>query len=587
MKNPFAMPGAYSTRAKVEAVTRLVEIVKTTTIPVMLLPLPFVFTVWGDAPKSWLLTWLGVAIAVQVVSLVITHRYSARMRRFGAPDLAQASRWGFHIALVFGAQGIVWGSATLLILVVDSTSHQILLLVMALAYPFATLFGTSFWPSVQYFLMLPMGGLAILALILKGDNGSLGLAAIFFVALLIVHSMARQAYTSTMSGIQLQFDKDELVEQLRAQTNIAEQASAAKSKFLAAASHDLRQPLHALGLFTAALRERVTGIETKPLMGSIEQSVSALSGLLDALLDLSRLDAGIVQAHVRHVDLAPLLRTLSVEYEPQALAKRLNWYCRGSDVVAQTDPVLLETVLRNLLGNALRYTQNGSVGIECTREGDTVRIEVADTGAGIAPEHHREIFREFFQLHNPERDRTKGLGLGLAIVERLSLILGHRIELRSAPGQGTAFTLFLTAGDPDQAAAQIEPETGIEAERPGSTTVLVIEDEAAVRNAMIALLQNWGYQVLGAASLDEAIAMLEQAPDAIVADYRLGNDQTGIVAIEDIRRRYGRAIPALIVTGDTAVRQLGEMAGADAAFLHKPVAPAKLRAFLRSAVAGA
>jgi two-component system, sensor histidine kinase len=498
----------------------------------------------------------------------------------------RATRWGQHIALVFGAQGVVWGSATLLILVVDSTSHQILLLVMALAYPFATLFGTSFWPSVQYFLMLPMCALAMLALILKGDNGSLGLAAIFAVALLILHNMARQAYTSTMSGIQLQFDKDELVEQLRTQTQIAEQASVAKSKFLAAASHDLRQPLHALGLFVGALGERVTGELTRPLMGSIEQSVAALGGLLDALLDLSRLDAGIVEARVRHVDLGPLLEKLSAEYEPQSRARRLSWYCRGSDVVAQTDPVLFETILRNLVGNALRYTQQGSVGITCAAEGDTVRIEVADTGVGIAPEYHREIFHEFFQLHNPERDRTKGLGLGLAIVERLNLLLGHRIELRSAPGEGTVFTLFLAAGNPEEAAAQIEPETQFEAQRPGSITVLVIEDEAAVRNAMIALLDSWGYRVLAAASLDAALETLQQPPHAIVADYRLEHQRTGIEAIHEIRRRFGHDIPALIVTGDTAARQLGEITQEKVVLLNKPVAPAKLRAFLRSAVTG-
>ena len=374
---------------------------------------------------------------------------------------------------------------------------------------------------------------------------------------------------------------------MRAQTQLAEQASSAKSKFLAAASHDLRQPLHALGLFAAALRERVTSAEALPLLGNIDQSVTALGGLLDALLDLSKLDAGLVKARTRDVNLAPLLATLTREYEPQAQAKALTWYCRESETVVQTDPVLLETMLRNLIGNALRYSEKGGVRIDCTQDGEVARIDVSDTGVGIAPEHHRDIFREFFQLHNPERDRTKGLGLGLAIVERLNLILGHRLELRSAPGEGTTFTLHLPLGDRAKAQEAADPEFEDWAAHLASITVLIIDDDASVLNGMRALLESWGYRVVTAVSLDEALGMLDEAPNVIIADYRLQNEQTGTAAIHEIRRRFGAAIPALIITGDTAAQRLDEIAKEDIAFLHKPTPPGKLRAFLRSAVTGA
>ena len=396
-------------------------------------------------------------------------------------------------------------------------------------------------PATQYFFSIPAIGLAILALIIVGDTASLGLAVALMAYLVALHFMVRQAYKTTMDGIQLQFENHDLVEELRAQSEVVEHANLAKSKFLAAASHDLRQPLHALGLFSAALRERVSHADTGAILGNIDRSVAALGELLDALLDLSKLDAGVVKAQVRDVSLSSLLDRLVEEYAPQAHVQGLDWHCRGSDAIVQTDPVLLETILRNLISNALRYTVTGSVGIDCRRDGDEVRIEVADTGTGIAPENHRNIFREFFQIHNPDRDRTKGLGLGLAIVERLVLMVGHRYELRSSPGEDTTFTLVLHAGDSRKVQEAIEPALETWAGHPARITVLVIDDEVVVREATIDLLEGWGYRVVGAASLEEALGVIEHAPDAIVADYRL----------------------------------------------HKPAPPGKLRAFLRSATRGA
>jgi signal transduction histidine kinase len=587
LRSYFSLPGRYPERITVEALTRFNLIIKSSLLFLAALPVPIVAVFWGTIPMPVLLGWWAMALLLPCGQYLLVRQYSARLERHGPPDLAWATRWARRVSAFSAIDGFVWGGACMLILVTNSLSQQLLVLVMTIGNAAGSIFATSYWPPTQYYFSIPAIGLPALALILMGDPGSLGLAAALIVYLLILHSMVRQAYSSTMDSIQLQFENQGLVESLRAQKELAEQANAAKSKFLAAASHDLRQPLHALGLFVAALRERVASAETRPLLGNIDRSVAALGGLLDALLDLSRLDAGIVEPQERDVDLAPLLAQLAGEYEPQARAKELAWYCCGSEVVVRTDPVLLETILRNLIGNALRYTAKGRVGIECRGEGDAVRIEVSDTGVGIAPEHHRDIFREFFQLSNPERDRTKGLGLGLAIVDRLNLILGHRIELRSSPGEGTTFALMLAAGDPakvrDEAEAAVESPAG---ERM-PITVLVIDDEAAVREALRVLLQDWGYRVVAAASLDEALAAMKHAPHAIVADYRLQKDQTGIAVAREIRRRFGNDIPTLIVTGDTAAGPLGEIVESDFALLHKPVPPGKLRAFLRSAERGA
>jgi PAS domain S-box-containing protein len=257
-------------------------------------------------------------------------------------------------------------------------------------------------------------------------------------------------------------------EGLRAAKAEAERANLAKSKFLAAASHDLRQPVQSLVLFMSLLKERLDGSTGEPpaavldsmqqalggrarqtgavkALGSMEQALDGLRMLLDSLLDVSRLDAGLVVAHPAVVPLGPLLERLAAEYRPRVAAKGLRLRMVGTDAAVRTDPALLERILRNLLENSLRYTERGGILVGCRRHGDRLRLEVVDTGVGIAPEKIDEIFEEFYQGHNPERDRTKGLGLGLAVVRRLGRLLGHEIEVRSAPGRGSAFAIVRCA----------------------------------------------------------------------------------------------------------------------------------------------
>jgi two-component system, sensor histidine kinase len=367
---------------------------------------------------------------------------------------------------------------------------------------------------------------------------------------------------------------------LQDEKNRAEQANIAKSRFLAAASHDLRQPLHALGLFVAALNERVRNAEARLLVRNINRSVEALEGLFNALLDISKLDAGVVQPVIRHVSLDALLLRLGTEYLPQARAKGLLFEYRRSGLVVQTDSLLLETILRNLISNAIRYTETGSVFIICEGHNETATLAVVDTGPGIAPEHQTEIFREFYQLHNPERDRTKGLGLGLAIVDRLAKLLNHPLELRSVPGRGSTFRLSLPVGE--AGAIQIdEPVSENLGRHAVPLNVLLIDDEATVCEAMAILLDGWSYGVTTAGSLEEALALLRNPPDVIIADYRLREERTGAEAIRALQQHFRRDIPALIVTGDTDPERIAQAKQSGFAFLHKPVSPAKLRAFLR------
>ena len=361
----------------------------------------------------------------------------------------------------------------------------------------------------------------------------------------------------------------------------AERANLAKSKFLAAASHDLRQPLHALGLFASALNDRIKSPEERMLVENINQSVRSLEELFNALLDISRLDAGIIQPKFKHFWIKELMDRLFAEFKAQALRKGLKIRFEGEDVVIYSDLTLLETMLRNLIGNAIRYTQRGEVKVLWSIDGYQVCIEVHDTGMGIPDKDKEHIFHEFLQLGNPERDRTKGLGLGLAIVRRLSRLLKCTISLQSTVGSGSVFQLNLPLGD----ASLIEDGSSLvmqQLENESAMLVLVIDDESSIRVAMTALLKTWGHDVVAVCSLSEALQATKRAPDAIIADYRLINEQTGIEAIQGVQQFWGRKIPSLIVTGDTVPELLQEAQSSGYAFMHKPVNSAKLRAFLRS-----
>ena len=370
---------------------------------------------------------------------------------------------------------------------------------------------------------------------------------------------------------------------LRASKAEADRANVAKSKFLAAASHDLRQPVQAMMLFQSALEERLDGHPAFPLLKSLGEAMGGLRMLLDSLLDVSRLDAGLIVPTPVDMPVGPLLERLGAEYQPQAAAKELRLRVVPSGATIRSDPALLERILRNLIENALRYTERGGVLIGCRRQGGNLHIDVIDTGIGIQPDKHEEIFEEFFQVGNPERDRSKGLGLGLAVVRRLARLLGYRIELRSLPGRGSMFRVEVPvvaqpssgSGKPNDVHPVVNghPVTG------HPSLILVIDDEPLVRTGLQAMLESWGYRVLTAGSIQDAVLLVESGkwPDAILADYRLRGGETGLDAIKAVRERLDVPVPATVITGDTAPERLVEVQTGGHALLHKPVAADELR----------
>jgi len=373
--------------------------------------------------------------------------------------------------------------------------------------------------------------------------------------------------------------------ELREKKEEAETATLAKSRFLAAASHDLRQPTHALGMFVARLAQLPHDAETGHLIANLDASVQAMQDLLGALLDISRLDAQAVQVQLRPFALAGLFEQLRVGLASTALERGLRLRFRPTDVWLMSDPALLHRILLNLVVNALHYTFEGSVLVVCrvASDGKLARIEVWDSGIGIAPEHHQSIFKEFYQVGNTERDRGKGLGLGLNIVERTANLLGHRLQLRSRPGLGTRFSIEVPLAPPGAASDIPSPLEGKTFDDLAGRVVLVIEDDALAREGLVSLLESWGAVVGVAEGLSTALWHLKQgfAPDVIVSDYRLRDGENGIEVIRQLRAAAGQSIPACLMSGDTDPKLMQAAREAGLSLLHKPVRPAKLRSLIR------
>ncbi|WP_236783759.1 ATP-binding protein [Azospirillum humicireducens] len=356
----------------------------------------------------------------------------------------------------------------------------------------------------------------------------------------------------------------------------ADLANVAKSKFLAAASHDLRQPVQSLMLLMEVLSGRVTDGMTRNVLGTMERALGALKMLLDGLLDVSRLEAGAVVPEVEAFALSEVMERVAANSRSVAVQKGLILHIVPSRAHVRSDPMLLGRILQNFVENALRYTDRGRILIGCRRRGGNLRIEVWDTGIGIPADRQDDIFQEFVQVGNASRNRDQGLGLGLAVVRRLSVMLGHPVTVRSIPGRGSVFSVEVPLAAPPPAKVLNPAFTP----RPAfSTTVLVIEDDGIVREGLRAMLAEWGYTVLAAESCAEALDLAHRGPtpDLIVADYRLRDGRTGTEAIREVRLALGRILPGILVTGDTAPARAQEAEAGNFRVMHKPVIAADLR----------
>jgi signal transduction histidine kinase/ActR/RegA family two-component response regulator len=541
---------------------------------------------WEAFPHAFLLSWLAAYYGLLLVRARLAAAFLAR-----DPGGEALRRWSAASAAALGATGIAWGALGAAAIAVAPETPLYALWIVFLVGLFAVLqtHSSSAHPaSFHAFVVAGMTPIVAASIALPSPHYWVRLLAeAGFLALTIRVGRAGNRYVAESIG--MRFENLELLREATAQKDALarqkdelDRANAAKTRFLAAASHDLRQPMQALALLVEGLRERTADPSTRRIVESISSSVAALSALLNEILDISRFDAGTVRPVRRAFPLSRVLERLRADSSQAAAQRGLSLRIRPCEAVVDTDEVILYRILANFVDNALRYTTRGGVLVGCRRRVEGVSIQVWDTGCGVPADQLDAIFLEFHQVGNPHRDREQGLGLGLAIVERAARVLGHRLDVRSRPGRGSMFSITVPHGD----AARVEAPEGAAREPLEGCAVLVVEDDRQIRDAMTLLLEQWKCRVATAASeaeVDGALARLGVAPDMVIADYRLPEGRTGLHAIAQVRARHPR-VAAAITTGDVSAAALLEMQAANLPILHKPLRPARLRALLGAAL---
>ncbi|MBD9491982.1 hybrid sensor histidine kinase/response regulator [Ensifer sp. ENS11] len=549
-----------------------------------------VYVLRNAVSASWLVGWVGALYLLIVLRVLASRRFFSRPR-----DSRSIMRWAWLAAAFTWASGLLWGTLGWVGFLPDAPivlSFTVIVLTGLVCGTVPSL--SAFPPALIGSILVTVLPIAVRCILTDSDISG---AFLFLLASLVAINFyyCRITYRMLRETVSLRLENESLVGHLQEERDRAQAADRAKTRFLAAASHDLRQPIHALSLLVSTLailgqRGNVASADARDLATRAKSAVSNLGGLLNALLDISRLDAGIVTIANETVSLRDLFRDLRDEFAAEANQRGLDWRIVNSDLLIDSDPMMLRRILNNLLSNAFRYTNAGGVLLGCRRRGNSVEIQVLDSGSGIPADQQAMVFEEFMQLQNPARDRTQGLGLGLAIVRRTAELLQHPLRLVSVPGRGSMFSITVprarSVGSPLQP-GRPSPAAGITA------GIILVEDEKEVADAMVRLLTLEGHRIYAGRSAEEVLRVHSEAlvagsapVDLIVADYRLEHGATGLDAIQTLCDHIGRRVPAIIVTGDTSPSRLKEVSASRARILHKPITGEELRDAIHAALEG-
>lgn len=540
---------------------------------------------WVEANHAALLGWCAVMMlqALAGAAFYIGYRRDiATMSRS-----AHTRKWWAHMRGLSVLTGLTWGSAALLHLYSPSVVFSGVLLLVTVGVLAAGVAAHAPAPSNLVYAGLPIlvPNLALAEYAFPGHGVYVQMVLLLYVLVLWRHALS--LHRTLVRAFQQEADSRKLARESQEEKERALHASEEKSRFLAAASHDLRQPVHALVMLVEALRARTTSETLRPLVEQVAAGTQTIDLLFRSLLDLSKLEGRKVLPTLEPTDVGQLVREVASQFEADAREAGLTLAPRvGGPLYAMAEPVLLRRALFNLVQNALRYTTKGGVLVAARRRGDRVRIEVWDTGAGIAPEDLPDIFSPYFQVHNAQRDPSHGLGLGLAIFrECVRLMRGH-YGVRSVPGKGSLFWFTLNPAPAETVASlqAVRARALAEAATPGRLrgTVLVVDDDSHVRQAWIALMEAWGVHVACAADGAQADQFLLDGlmPDIIFCDLRLPGTETGLDLLERWQVTQPQARTALL-TGDLKSEALVTAEEAGYVVLPKPVDPASLRMLLR------
>ncbi|MFT3713349.1 MAG: ATP-binding protein [Archangium sp.] len=524
-----------------------------------------------SAEVAWsrLAVWLGGVFVTGVSRHLLWRAFRARPRT----DL-EVPRF-LRVQVVIGILAALWWGVGLLVAAQFSTSILVittvlLALIGMMTGGVTTTAGTPRSSVATYVTSLSVPT----AFLLLSSDRALHMVALMVGGLFLASLGAiRQTHRALRDMFRLRLENQDLLASEETARRDAERANHEKSRFLAAASHDARQPLHALGLFVDTLKGRPLEPQARQLVENVELAHGSLVSLHEGLLDLSAADSGAVIPRVRRVELSQLLKTLEAESAPRAKQRGLTLEITGPDLALMTDPDLTLRVLRNLVANALAYTERGRVLISVRRRGAKALLQVWDTGIGIAPADQPRIFEELFQVGNVNRNRNAGLGLGLSIVRRLARALGSDVTVRSTPGKGSVFSFTQPLAPLIVAAPQREAPTRHQ-------TVLLVDDDGLTRGALGVMLESWGFEVVAAQSAEEALEYAAQLDrlDALVTDLWLPG-RSGLSLLEEFRSAHPR-VRRIVVSGDTAPEVPARVRALDAAFLRKPVRSAELQQLL-------
>lgn len=543
---------------------------------------------WGISDQDSLLLWLGVMLTISMARLAIVQVFVAQSP--GDEDIVLWDR--VYLVAVF-ITGIAWGAAGFLLYPPDNTVYQV-----ALAFVIGGISAsaTASLAARQIAVVLAVCPALLIAatrFLFDGTEGHIEMGVLLLLYLAVLMNIGRAMHRQIVDALSLRFENQALVESLENSVSdlevargVAEQSSRAKTRFLASASHDLRQPVHAMTLFVSAFARRLAADpQSQDLITKINRSLDSVRGLLDSLLDISKLDAGIVHVRKEHIELRVLLDQVVNEFAGEAEENSLYLRAAGPTTFVDSDLVLLGQIIRNLTANAIRYTKSGGVLVAVRKSGDTARIEIWDTGVGIKAEDQEEIFQEFFQLRNVSNDQQGGLGLGLSIVKRTCDLLNCKMDLMSEFGKGSRFVVTLPlAVDQVQHGSQLDLHTPDISVGQDASHVLLIEDDPLSADALKGFLESWGFKCALTDSLTgvaDAIDTLGSRVDLIISDYRLADGETGDHVANEVRSQVGENTPVLIVTGDTGPDRLLGLSETGFDLLHKPVQPAELRAMVR------
>ncbi len=546
-----------------------------------------VLVLWDRVAQHLLLPWAGLVFALTLARAALLRRYW-RSHPEHAPEshMAHARRWAWRFAFFAGLSGGLWGAfGTLFFLPDDRLVFAFMVVVLAGMSSGSVAALSAFRPAYAAFALpalLPF----VLACFWQQESMFTVFGVLALLLLAVNLSYSRTIHATLLDAVNLRFENISLMQQLAAKADSAMSANTAKTEFLAAASHDLRQPVHAMGLFISALEKLSTQAALNPaqlqnISGKLRESIQWLGKMLDTLLHISRLDAGAIVALPQAFRVQSVFDAIQNQWHDAAKNKGVDLHIQKTSLSAWSDPLILQQqILVNFVSNAIRYSRAdraGRVVLGCRRRGGEIEIQVWDNGIGIAEAEWAPIFEEYHQVNNPARNPEMGLGLGLAIVKKSASLLAHPLRVHSVVGKGTMFSVTLTRVMQPHHNHPFQPDAPPAIHRAnGKSTaaILVIDDNIQVLSAMQVLLEAWGYAVITAASEAESDAKAAQAKGnigMIISDYRLGKSTTGVDAIHRVTRAIGRAIPAVIITGDTSAESIQHARASGFRVLHKPL----------------